>query len=285
MSGHEVICIEAPVPLTESLLADAPVLSLCPPALRPALRFIVSHLPVGYIFLACTQSAAPHLLVVCNPQCEHKLTELEPLVELALVSCPVSFTLHSYSTITNMLAQGHVYYSGCCRVNNLLYMKAGLAFPALSNGRYQQVLLAAGRFEQGIGKALSFYEHAASQLELPQRGLAAFCLHQACEQSFRILFLSLRGRELRSHSPRVLYRHAQTFAAFRGIFGNAPAEEQRLLSLLEEAYSGSRYDESYRIGHTDLLKLFDVVGLVIGRCCDTFSGFIDNALAGMRFES
>ncbi|WP_129716468.1 HEPN domain-containing protein [Pedobacter sp. SYP-B3415] len=284
MSGCEVIDIQGPVSLADEPLDRAPDLSSCPPGLRPALKLILSQLPVVYVFLVCTQTSTPHLLVVCGPACDRKLAGFEPLVELALLSCPLSFGLYSYASIRSLLSAGNPYYSVCCRVNNLIYMKQGFAIPPAGRGANMHMLASAARFEQGMGRSLAFYENAASFLSSGQLGMAAFSMHQTCEQSLRILALCVRGREIRSHSPTVLYRHARTFAALDGSFGAVPAEETRMLRLLEEAYSGARYDEAYTISESDAFRLFDLCGGLVSRCCEAFTLYIDNWLAKMQFE-
>lgn len=102
--------------------------------------------------------------------------------------------------------------------------------------------------------------------------MSAFMLHQAAELCLRALSRSLSGQEKTTHGIRVLLRFSLRYTTkLNMLMDNGEAEDDRLLTLLEGAYLGYRYSETYDIKEADLNILFEKIKAVHVCTEETFS--------------
>ena len=104
--------------------------------------------------------------------------------------------------------------------------------------------------------AQAFLKGATYYLTIEQNESAAFILHQAVEHSLRALLYSLIGHNNYDHDlPKLLKQTSLCAPELTSVFAQNTEEEKRLLSLLNNAYVGTRYRNNYVITTEEIKRL------------------------------
>ena len=89
-------------------------------------------------------------------------------------------------------------------------------------------------------------------------------LQQATEMIFRGLLLALNGYDKKTHELRSLKKHLRRCApGLLEIFPDNTPEEQRLLTLLDDAYLGARYQLNFTVNPDDAARLQERVASLL----------------------
>lgn len=225
-----------------------PVVQLLVAALAPAQIYCLNHAAIN------DEKEAPlHLCLLMPCHCTTPFTELEPVLELAGVNQKkISCSLHHESNAREALNKGHMFYTLAFRKEQRIYDSGAVVLPEPGA---EALAAAAGHLERSFGnyhsKASRFYEAACVLLQ-QQDLLGMFMLQQAAEMILRGMILCLSGYERKTHELRSLKKHLRRSAPqLLNVLPDDTAEEQRLLTLLEDAYLQTRYGKDYACSPED----------------------------------
>ena len=122
-------------------------------------------------------------------------------------------------------------------------------------------------FERGQRHLESFVLHRGSE----HYRHASYELFQAAETFYGTVLLVFVGEKPWSHDLRMFQRTAiQCDAQFAQVFADDAGEDRRLLTLLNDACMGARYDLNFHVAEPDLLVLSQKVKLLadlVERAC------------------
>ncbi len=241
-------------------------------ALKPVVQFLVATLAPSQIYCLNHPSASKdkkdpyiHLCLLIPSRCTTPFMELEPVLEMAgLAHQKLSCSLHQEGNTKDALKKGHLFYTLAFQKEALIYNSGETVLPEVS----PEALLAAKNHLQMIfanyhNKATRFYEMAGILLQ-KQDHLALFMLQQATEMIFRGMLLALNGYDKKTHELRSLKKHLHRCAPqLLEIFPDNTLEEQRLLTVLEEAYLQARYGQDFSCNEEDAVLLQERVSALL----------------------
>jgi len=237
-------------------------------SLKPIIQFLVSVISPAKIYLlnhhedGQSNSEYTDLLIVISSKTTVSFTELEPILDIVyLKNQKVSCSLHNEGSVLEGLRNGHIFYSLNFIKENLVYDDKVLEYPITPPEALQTMKQnALERFIDCYDKANGFYECALFMNENRSTSITIFHLHQAAEQIFRGILLSLNGYDKRTHEIRVLKKYVRRCAQpLNECLPDANDNDKRLLDILEKAYLRSRYEDNYVIDANDIAYLFDAV--------------------------
>ncbi|MFD2288812.1 HEPN domain-containing protein [Pedobacter petrophilus] len=219
--------------------------------LNHLLELLTNIIPIAYIF-RCTPNAARISLILVLDQHRYQATEetKDILKFLALSQINVELIYYSYGTINDLLQRGDLFFATYCRRVNCIYQHtANYDFIESSD-----ITLAAMKsssmaiLNNGLEKANNFFEGATAYLAMGRLHLAAFMLHQTCEQVLKLIIKLYNGKDFKSHQLALLQKNAGFyFPEINNIFDTKASKELKWLELLQQAYVGARYDDDYKI--------------------------------------
>ncbi|MGI2033806.1 nucleotidyltransferase and HEPN domain-containing protein [Rhizobium panacihumi] len=193
------------------------------------------------------------------------------LIHDKAIETPVSFIVHSRREVNAHLKEGHYFFSDI--------RKEGIALYELDDEPLQeprplspadQLRIAQGHFDQRIGEASAFLGTALFQLGnakengISWRNLAAFSLHQALEQAYSCVLLTLTNYGPPSHNIKLLRSLAEEQdRRLAEAFPRDQHRERAWFNTLNEAYVKARYSKHYEISVEALFWLGQQTALLI----------------------
>jgi hypothetical protein len=205
-------------------------------------------------------------LIILMADCDSRpLAGHEPVLQLAkLGQARVECFIHRLHTVKNWMRNGHPFYNRYLVNENLVSGSGEDLFrdcrPGLSPERRAEYAKTVSGY---LLKAACFHQSAMLlQQQTPEgSALSVFMLHQVVELSLRGILEGLNGYCKKTHELRQLrslcFRCAPALAE---VFPDDTEAERRLLDLLEDAYSGARYDRLYAVAPGQLQILNARVG-------------------------
>ncbi len=237
--------------------------------LQDVVRLIVSLADPEKIFLV-NQNGIDHavyhdLLIVIPDHSQKAFKEYSVIIEMACARQEqISFSLHKSCDIQRLLSEGHIYYSGVCTKNNLVYDNGMTGLPVLTAAKAEFVRERAEKdFLPGFNKAVAFLEGARQYFVKNDNQMTAFMLHQAIELCFRAIVLSFSGQDYRTHCLRALKKQCRRYAPqLSDLFPDDTEIAEALLQQLENAYIDVRYKDNYEISGYELSLLLEKTALL-----------------------
>lgn len=244
-------------------IVDRPFSQKCAilPGLQEVLDMAVRLIAPRWIFLSGTykkrEPAKPvyDLLIVLPNHIERPHREYTLLAEhISARIHPIMTTFIKSADLCKKLNIGHIFFSLVCRPENLLYTTNSPLLPGRGALPVKAIILRAKRdFLIRMSRATSFMKGARFFQENRDKELTAFMLQQAVELACRAIITGLTGQQLHSHSLRALLLQCQRCVPELGhLFMIDREEDERLLTLLKQAYVGARYKDHYIVEETDL---------------------------------
>ncbi|RZK60026.1 MAG: HEPN domain-containing protein [Pedobacter sp.] len=215
------------------------------------INILLAIIPVSYVFFQQDILNSGNLTIVLDRHEYKPIDEILEAVNFSLMAYPkITFEVHTYGAMANLISNGHFYYATLCAQKNCIFQKEAqynLPYPS-------RVLLAANRlkaanlFNQSRDKAVSFMHGANQYLEHNEYAMAVFMLQQACEFTYRSLILVFKSKNIKSHELVLLRKQLVHYVPqIIGLFHPKPKKEIRLLTLLQEAYIKVRYESTYQV--------------------------------------
>ena len=202
------------------------------------------------------------LLILVNNK---KLAEFEPywykaadrFLHNSAIRTPVSFIVHSRREVNTAIRRGQYFFTDIRKEGVVLYEldDEPLADPGPLSSQ-QAFEIAKDHFEDRLPSAEAFLDTAVYSLDKERDKHAAFLLHQAVENAYTALLLTLTNYTPPSHNIKFLRSLAEE--QDRSLVEAWPRElpEHRAwYNRLTEAYVKARYSKHYSIDREALLWL------------------------------
>lgn len=159
------------------------------------------------------------------------------------------------------LEQGNIFYTVIYNFKKQVYYKDSGLLPDLPEIISEQILKQAiDKFQPKYKMAQAFLNGAKYYLTIDQKESAAFILHQAVEHSLRALLYSLMGHNNYDHDlPKLLKQASLCAPELINVLPQNTDEHKNLLSLLNNAYVGTRYRNNYVITDEEIKQLIVLV--------------------------
>ncbi|SCX36402.1 nucleotidyltransferase and HEPN domain-containing protein [Agrobacterium rosae] len=194
------------------------------------------------------------ILVIVN---NRKLTDFaeywhkaeDRLVRNKEIELPVQFIVHSLREVNKSLKEGHHFFSDIRKEGIVLYEldDEPLAEPTQLDPS-ERLRLASEHFRQRFTAATRFLEMARMATDKSYTENAAFELHQALEQAYSCILLTLTNYSPASHNLKFLRSFAEEQdRRLAEAFPREHHRERAAFNTINEAYVKARYSDQYKI--------------------------------------
>ncbi len=187
------------------------------------------------------------------------------LIHDKAIETPVSFIVHSRREVNAHLKEGHYFFSDI--------RKEGIALYELDDEPLQeprplspadQLRIAQGHFDQRLGTAKNLLKLAVVATQSGMINEGAFLLHQALEQAYSCVLLTLTNYGPPSHKIKLLRSLAEEQdRRLAEAFPRDQHRERAWFNTLNEAYVKARYSKHYEISVEALFWLGQQTSLLI----------------------
>jgi len=190
--------------------------------------------------------------------------ECQNLIESACASMgSVIVAFNKTAEVSKLLQEGHIFYSLICQSGNLVYdtESVPLSLPEKMDvaGIIEKARI---NFGNEFKKAQAYLGGARYYTLNKDYNLAVHSLHQATEHTLRAILISLSGHNPYGHNLfRMLRYSLRITTVLNKLFPQDTDKERDLLTLLNLAYSHTRYRNDYEISPGDLNLLLERVDI------------------------
>ncbi|WP_077121635.1 nucleotidyltransferase and HEPN domain-containing protein [Agrobacterium rosae] len=208
------------------------------------------------------------ILVIVN---NRKLTDFaeywykaaDRLIRDSFIETPTQFIVHSRREVNTQLKEGHYFFSDIRKEGIVLYEldDEPLAEPKPLTAE-ERLRVAREHFDQRYSEARAFHVTAGLQHGMLKEGdevwknLSAFSLHQALEQAYSCLLLTLTNYGPPSHNIKFLRSLAEEQdLRLVEAFPRDQHRERAWFNTINEAYVKARYSKHFEISEEALVWL------------------------------
>nr|WP_245433429.1 nucleotidyltransferase and HEPN domain-containing protein [Rhizobium anhuiense] len=228
------------------------------------------------------------LLIIVNNRklcefAEYWYKAADRLIHETSIETPVSFIVHSRREVNTHLKEGQYFFSDIRKEGIVLYEldDEALAEPEPLSTE-DQLRVAKEHFEQRFAEASAFLRTAEFQLGKSIRtgdawsNLSAFSLHQALEQAYSCVLLTLTNYGPPSHNIKFLRSLAEEQdRRLAEAFPRDQHKERAWFNTLNEAYVKARYSKHFEISEEALGWLAVQTALLIELVETVCKGHLD----------
>ncbi|NOT91974.1 HEPN domain-containing protein [Ferruginibacter sp.] len=207
---------------------------------------------------SCRSVGHYYLLVLVNKDAKYSHNDLQDRIENTCRSfIPVTSIVLSVEQFTNWLLEGHRFAYTIQKIAVLLYNGSNISFPfSTSSDNSTSVLADEEKWTAQYNIVNEFIAGAELYLIRKQNNMAMFMLHQAAEQSLRLLLKIGTGLHINTHNIDKLIRYcSMAYYKIEEIFPRNNEKNERLFLLLQKAYIHARYKDDFKIKVDDILVI------------------------------
>ena len=184
----------------------------------------------------------------------------------------INVVLHDYADVNDQIARGRPFFLNLVRDGVALYAAKG--FPLARPGTMPPEIIreeTIGNYEGWLPDAESALQLAKVASEGGSRKWAAFMAHQAAENAYACVMLTLTLYSPHTHNIRDLRKKAEDLAPeLRDVWPARNGLSRRCFELFKDAYIKARYSPRYRVTDEELAygfaRLEDLMVLVRQVC-------------------
>lgn len=210
------------------------------------------------------------LLIIVNNRklcdfAEYWYKAADRLIRDPAIQTPVSFIVHSRREVNAYLREGQYFFSDIRKEGIVLYEIDDEQLPEPKPLTPEdQLRIARGHFESRFSISSAFLKGSQFYLGEGHVPVAAFELHQALEQAYSCVLLTLTNYGPPSHNIKFLRSLAEE--QDRRLADAFPRDQHRdraWFNTLNEAYVKARYSKHYDISEEALLWLQERTGILL----------------------
>lgn len=210
------------------------------------------------------------LLIIVNNRklcdfAEYWYKAADRLIRDPAIQTPVSFIVHSRREVNAYLREGQFFFSDIRKEGIVLYEIDDEQLPEPKPLTPEdQLRIARGHFESRFSISSAFLKGSQFYLGEGHVPVAAFELHQALEQAYSCVLLTLTNYGPPSHNIKFLRSLAEE--QDRRLADAFPRDQHRdraWFNTLNEAYVKARYSKHYDISEEALLWLQERTGILL----------------------
>ncbi|WP_316797935.1 hypothetical protein [Pedobacter frigidisoli] len=230
-------------------------------AVKKFVMLLVTVIPVSCIFRCRPAGQTIRLIVVLDKFKYQVIDETKRILSFITLDHPeVEILYQTYGLLNDHLTRGHAFFSRECGSSQCIYLKAEAhQLPETSEELIEEAMLNTEAYLNMIFARINdFMETATELIKSNKLTLAAFMLHQSCEQLYRLVGLVFWGKEIRSHQlPDLRKTVSFYFPEVRQIFHEKERKELQYLALLQSSYLGFRYEDDFSVELNDVVYMRD----------------------------
>ena len=198
---------------------------------------------------------------------------------------PVNFIVHSLHELNDGLAHGRVFFMEVAKDGIALYEADGSELTTPKPKTPQQARDTAREyFEEHVASAAELIEIYKFCMERQSWKKAAFNLHQAAENLYQGLLLTLTFYSPHNHNIAFLRSLAEGLdRRLYGIWPETVHRERAMFQKLKEAYTKARYSKHYKISEEELAWLgarVEELGRMVHQVCSERIAALEAAARG-----
>lgn len=214
-------------------------------------------------------------LIILSNKSQRPLSDYKCIIENNVDRLKDSYALLFANELDKQLETGNLLFSSFCTPNHLVYDICQTAFPLTLSKRIEKVIEnACLEFYSGYRRAKSFFKGANFYFDECDYNFSLFMLHQTMEQSLRTIIFAVNNQDIRTHSLIELKQHLKKCAPnLQWFFLDV---NEKLMPLLEGAYSGCRYINNYGVAKTDVELLIGIVQKFLIELKETFEAMLES---------
>lgn len=215
------------------------------------------------------------LLIVLSQKLGRPLTDYKAILQNCLKDCgEIAGAIVFTNELEKSLSDGHLLYSALCKKEYLIYSAGVGTLPLTLWQKTGRIIERANAsFQLGHQRAAAFLDGAAFFFDGHRISLSLFMLHQAAEQAIRCFLIAVLGQDIRTHSLNDLRKHLKKCDGRLSSF-LAAREEQPLFTLLDNAYSASRYMDGFTCDANEVAQLLCKVKTFLNDVGETFTKIV-----------
>jgi HEPN domain-containing protein len=196
-------------------------------------------------------------LITLSNKSQRPLSDYKCIIETSVDGIKGNYSLLFASELEKQLDAGNLFYSSFCTTENVVYDGWQSPLPLTLNKRLQKVVENTSiEFYCGYNRAQAFFQGANFYFDHSNYSMSLFMLHQAIEQGLRSIINSICNQDVRTHSLMELKPHLKKCAPnLQHFFLDI---NEKLMILLEGAYSGCRYINNYPVEKKDAELLINL---------------------------
>lgn len=228
------------------------------------LKDTMAAVPVQYIYLHNNFLAGKpiqEMLIMVSFKQVRILNELTPVLNMVFNGqIGLGYRVFHVHEVEQALLEGSLFFYYATAAQNCLFSRRGRF---LEEGKPKLVAdQVTTNYRNGIDKANKFLVGATFYFKQQNFEYSAFMLHQVFDLMYRAIEILVMGKDKKTHRIRVHQLYIKPYVKPLSALFNDNEEEASLLHLLDEAYLAVRYENSYVIGESDLLDLFQKADLL-----------------------
>jgi len=220
------------------------------------IQLLIHVIPVSHIFRCAGATSPCRLIIILDRYRYQESKQTEALLTfITLNQSNIHLLYFTYGTMNDYLLRGHLFYSFHCIPRQCIYQTGeGVGLPETSGEICQHLINNARlQFQKSILGSQDFLNQVHQLLHSGKNNIAAFMLHQSCEQLLRSIIILFEHREFRSHQLIALQEKAAFYLPVIGnIFHDQKRKELKWMMTLQTAYIDARYRDDYDIALNDL---------------------------------
>ncbi|TWF43446.1 nucleotidyltransferase and HEPN domain-containing protein [Neorhizobium alkalisoli] len=204
------------------------------------------------------------LLIIVNNRklcdfAEYWYKAADRLIRDPAIQTPVSFIVHSRREVNGFLKEGQYFFSDIRKEGIVLYELDDEPLPEPEPlTPADRLRVANNYFEERFSLAQSFLKVAKFCIQERDLKVAAFELHQALEQAYSCVLLTLTNYSPPAHNIKFLRSLAEEQdRRLADAFPRDQHQDRAWFNTLNEAYVKARYSRHYEIGEEALVWLGD----------------------------
>lgn len=218
--------------------------------LTDLLKLLVQVIPIAYIFRCKDCNEQIRLIIITDQHQYQDSDKTKTLLNfVSMGRSNIHLAYFCYGTMFDFLQRGHIFFSVNCTSANCIFKKKDLIMlPARSDLLTKITEDALRVFNLEMEKVSSFFYGAEVYFKENKLNMAAFMLHQTCEQLYRLIILIFRRKDFKSHHLQLLRKEAAFYyPQIYNMFHIKETKELKWITLLQDSYLGVRYQDDYFI--------------------------------------
>jgi len=207
---------------------------------------------------SCRSVRHYYLLVLVNKNTKYSYDDLQDRIENTCRSfISVTSIVLGIEQYTNWLLEGHRFACTIHKIAVLLYNRNNISFPLPTPSTNSiNVSINEQRWKSQYSIVNEFITGAELYLLRKQNNMAMFMLHQAAEQSLRLLLKIGTGLNVNTHNIDKLIRYCSMVSyKVEDIFPRNNEKNENLFLSLQKAYINTRYKDDFKITTDDILVI------------------------------
>lgn len=228
------------------------------------LKGITAAVPIQYIYLHnnfFADKVVQEMLIMVSFKHVRILNELTPVLNIVFNGqMEFSYRVFHVHEVEQALLAGSLFFYYATAAQNCLFTRSGsfleCGAPEFIADRVSRV------YQHETSKANKFLSGANFYFKQQNFEHCAFMLHQVFDLMYRAIEILVMGKDKKTHRIKAHQMYVKAYVKQLSELFNDDEEEVCLLHLLDEAYLAVRYENNYRIGEQDVIRLFEKVGLL-----------------------